>query len=197
MTPFGSPVVPEVNGRYITWFASLLTGVGAAEPVTSPNGIAVASAGATRKHPAQEVATRQLCEEVMPIGVGPVTRLGDQRGGAHPFDQPNDFADRMVAVQRRTADIAVARAGEQGNGGLYSARQPNRDALAWPDAAAGEVGGQPVGGIDQRGIGQPPITVAYRKGARRRPRLPSGEAIDRLVAPKTGGGIGRQPRRVQ
>jgi hypothetical protein len=32
MTPFGSPVVPEVNGKYITWFASLLAGAWMAVP---------------------------------------------------------------------------------------------------------------------------------------------------------------------
>jgi hypothetical protein len=47
ITPFGSPVVPEVKGRYITWLASPLGSVSSAGPGNSPN--SAPSAGPTRQ----------------------------------------------------------------------------------------------------------------------------------------------------
>jgi len=147
--------------------------------------------------PAQEVAIRELCKQVIPVGVGAVAGLGDQHSGAHAVHQGNNFADRVVAMQRRAADIAIARAGEQRDGSLRAARQPHSNTLPGWDATAGEARGQPVSGLHQRGVGEPPMTVAQRKRIRCRPRLPGGETINRLVAPNTGGGIGSDHRWVQ
>ena len=89
----------------------------------------------------------------MPVGIGAVTGFGDQRGGAHAVDQGDDLANRMAAMQRRAADIAVARAGEQHDGGLHPARQPHGDTLAGPYAVAGQARGHPVSGVHQLGVG--------------------------------------------
>jgi len=48
--------------------------------------------------PVQEVAIRELREQVMPVGVGAVAGFGDQRRGAHAVYQGNDFADRVIAM---------------------------------------------------------------------------------------------------
>jgi hypothetical protein len=44
-----------------------------------------------------------------------------------------------------------SRAGEQSDRGLDPTRQPNSDAMTGPDAVAGEVRRQPVGGSSQPG----------------------------------------------
>ena len=72
---------------------------------------------------------RPIREDVVPVGIGAVAGLGDQRRGAHAVDQRDDLANRVVAMQRRAADIAVARTGEQRDRGLDPARQPHRDAI--------------------------------------------------------------------
>ena len=67
----------------------------------------------------------------------------------HALQQLDHLADGVVAMQRRAADRAVARAGEQRDHALDPARQPHRNALAGLDAAPREIGGQRIGGVDQ------------------------------------------------
>ncbi len=84
----------------------------------------------------------------MPAGIGAVTRLGDQPGGAHAVDQRQHFVDGMAAMERGATDIAIARAGDQRDRSLDPARQPHRDALPGSQALAREARGEPVGGAD-------------------------------------------------
>ena len=175
-TPFGAPVVPEVKARYVIWFGSSLgrpverrsRQIGE-RPLRRPARPARRSAG-NRGRPAR----RKIV--VGPVGIGAVAGLRDQRGGAHPVDQRDDLVDRVVAVQRRAADIAVARAGQQRDRGLDPARQPYRDALAGPHAVARKTGREPVGGGDQRRVAQPAMPVADREGVGRLRALPRRRA---------------------
>ncbi len=87
----------------------------------------------------RQVAKRR--KDVAAIGIGAVARLGDQRRGAGAREQADDVADRVITVQRRAADIAGARAGEQRDHGLDAAGQPDGDALTRPHAARREIVG--------------------------------------------------------
>ena len=133
--PSASPVVPEVKARYMIWFGSPLGGLSSAGPGRSANG--ASSAGPTRKAQRRKSRSASVGEDVVGrLGIGAVAGLRDHRGGAHPVDQRDDLLDRVVAVQRRAADIAVARTGQQRDRGLDPARQPHRDALAGPHSVA-------------------------------------------------------------
>ena len=89
ITPFGSPVVPEVNGRYITWFASLLTGLCTAGPVTSPNGVAVVPHDRMTVEPAAMLrhldsaglSKYDMPEFILPLEEMPLTASGKVRKG--------------------------------------------------------------------------------------------------------------------
>src|SRR5438067_13548762 len=106
-TPFGSPVVPEVKGRYD------LIGV-AARPGLEPRAGQIGERRSVDRpgtpETADEIAAGEFGENVMPVGIGAVTGLREQCRGMHAVDQRSDVADRVVAMQGRTADITVARA---------------------------------------------------------------------------------------
>ena len=115
---------------------------------------------------AQKVAVGEFGEDVVPVGIGAIARLGDQRGGAHAVDQRHHLADGMAAVQGRAADIGVARAGD-------AARSRSR-----PGSAATPRRAAPGGGPARRGsrpAGRPPRPAPDRSGGgggrapRRRP----------------------------
>ena len=89
ITPFGSPVVPEVKGRYITWLASPL-GVDF-ERRSGQIAERRRVGGPTAPGAAQEIAVGELGEDVVPVGIGAVAGLRDQRGGAHAVDQRDDL----------------------------------------------------------------------------------------------------------
>ena len=59
-----------------------------------------------------EVAARQFPEDVASVGIGAVGGLGDQRRAAHALGKRYDLANSVIAVQRRAANIAVARTRE-------------------------------------------------------------------------------------
>jgi hypothetical protein len=145
----------------------------------------------------QEVARAQCGKDVVTIGIGTVARLSNQCCGADAVDQRSDLADRMAAMQGRAADIAAARAGDQRDRCLDPARQPDGDAVTGADAVAGEMRPQPVGGRNQLGIVEPAVAVAYCESPRGRLRVPLSQMVDRLVAPKTGRGIGGNDRCLQ
>ena len=88
----------------------------------------------------------------MAVGVGAVAKLRYQCRGAHLVNQRDDLVNRVIAMQRRAADVAVAGAGEQRDRGLDPARQPYGDTITRAYAVAGEVRCQPVRGSDQLGI---------------------------------------------
>ena len=106
----------------------------------------------------------QSGDQVTFARVGAVAVLHDQRRRAGPLQQLDHLADGVVAMQRRAADRAVARAGEQRHHALDPARQPHRDALARLDAAPRQIRRQRIGGVDKLAIGD----AAERGRARQR-----------------------------
>jgi hypothetical protein len=72
--------------------------------------------------------------------------LSDQRRGVHAADQRGNLPNRVVTMQGRAADVAVARAGEQHDRGLDPARQPHGDAMTRADAVVRKMRREPVRG---------------------------------------------------
>ncbi len=64
------------------------------------------------------------------LGVGAITGLGEERRRVGALKEADDLGDGVVLVQRRVADIAVARAGEENDYRLDPVGQPHRNALA-------------------------------------------------------------------
>ena len=78
-------------------------------------------------------------------------------------------------MQRRRADVAVARAGEQRDDRFNAARQPDRNALALFQPAREKIGGERIGTLDQLLVADAAEAVAHREGIRRAVGVPSGE----------------------
>ena len=95
----------------------------------------------------------------------------------------------MVAMQRRAAHVAVARASEHGDSDFDAALQPDGDALAGADAARRHLGGKAVGGIDQLAIGEAAELVAHGKRAGGAQRMFRRLHVDRAVAPMASSGV--------
>ena len=60
----------------------------------------------------------------------------------------------MAAVKRRTEHIALARTGEKEDGDLDAARRPAGDPVAGAEAVSSQVGGEPIGKLQQIVIGE-------------------------------------------
>ena len=77
----------------------------------------------------------------------------------------------MIALQAGGTDVAVARASEDGNGGLDSARQPNSDPVTRLQSVSPEIARQSIGGLDELLVGKTPETISngpgFRSGGRR------------------------------
>ena len=73
---------------------------------------------------------RRPVEQVVPVGVGAVAGFRHQGRGAHALEQRDDVGNRMVAVQRGAADVAVARASDQRD--PVSSRLGSQTATRWP-----------------------------------------------------------------
>ncbi len=131
----------------------------------------------------------QCGDQVALARVSAVAVLHDQRGRAGPLQQFDDLANRVVAMQRRAADRAVARAGEQRHHSLDPARQPHRDALARLDTAPRQIRRQRIGGVDKLAIGDAADAVPDGKGIRRALGVAFGQRIDRVAAPVARGGV--------
>jgi len=89
-------------------------------------------------------------------------------------------------MQRWAAEIAIARAGQQGHGGLNSAGQPHRCSLAPTNASGFEIGRQPVGGGHHLPVGDPTMPVTQREAIRRARGVPRRQGVDRIRPPMTG-----------
>src|SRR5712671_5637610 len=129
----------------------------------------------------------ELGEDIASVGVRAVAGLPDEGSGAGAPQQLEDLGARVVAMKRRAAHIAVARAGEQRDHAFHPARQPNRHALARPDAARREIRRQHVHDGGQRPIAEAPEAIAQGEFLRRATRVVAHERIDRVVAPVARG----------
>ena len=147
--------------------------------------------------PVNEIAIGKLLEEVMPVGNGAKTGIGDYRSGPHPVHQSDNLGSGVVPVQRRAAHIAVARTGEERDRSLDPARQPDRDTLTRANAARCQAGCEASGGLDQLRIGQPAMTVAHGEAVWCRPCMPRRNGVERFVAPIPGSRVRSQRLRVQ
>ena len=54
------------------------------------------------------VARLERGENIAPVGVSAVPRLREDSRGPHPVDQRQYLDDRVIAMQRRTADVPIA-----------------------------------------------------------------------------------------
>jgi hypothetical protein len=96
----------------------------------------------------------------------------------------HDFGDGVVAMQRRAAHIALARAGDERDRGLDRAGQPHRDAIAGAQSAAGEIAGERIGRHHQLAIAEPPAAVAQCRPRRCLGGVAAGERVDRVLPPE-------------
>ncbi len=156
--------------------------------IQTEKGVAVGQ-GFERRHPidvAQAFESRQSRPDIPPLRIRPVSRLQDKRRGRHAAQEIKDLLDRVIALQARRANIAVSGAGENRDGGLDAARQPDRDPVARLQPVAGQVIREPVGGLHEGAIGKASQPVAHGLAPRRR-RRPSGrQVVNRLGAPMAG-----------
>ena len=162
--------------------------------VVGRRGIEGEPAAGKRRHVARAVRERidapqrrQGCRGGKDVGdarIGPVAGLGKKGRGADPRQQRDDLADRVVLVQRRIADVAVARAGEQDRHGLDPVRQPDRNPLAAFDAGLFEIGGNRVDQRTELAPVEPPLPIAHResRGPLRRPI--TQQRIERITPPQ-------------
>src|SRR5690348_11553887 len=102
----------------------------------------------------------ELGKDIAPVRIRPIAALPDEGGGARAAQELEDLGRGVVAMERRAAHVAVARAGEQRHHALDPARQPDRDALTGLEAARRKVRGERIGGIAQAGIIDAPEAVA-------------------------------------
>jgi hypothetical protein len=114
----------------------------------------------------------------MAVGVGAVAMLRYQCRGAHLVNQRDDLANRVIAMQRRAADIAVTGAGEQRDRGLYPARQPYGDTITRAHAVAGEVRCEPVRGKIRWASEAPPGARCTAPPSQTAPRIPVARPSD-------------------
>ncbi len=89
-------------------------------------------------------------------------------------------------MERRTADIAVAAAGEQGDDGFGPARQPDCDTLAGDDALIGQVAGKSVHLRQQFAIAEVALRAADRDAIGRAFGVGLRQRVDGVIAPEAG-----------
>ena len=124
-------------------------------------------------------------ENVVLVGIRPVSRLPEERHRTGALQKRNDLAARVVAMERRVAHIAHARARQKDERRFHSAGKPDRNTI--PRANAGLVqvlgdGINPMQSITER---QPTVGVSKRETLGRRLGPSAQQHVERVSLPIT------------
>ncbi len=126
-----------------------------------------------------------------------VFSLRDERRGARALEELHDLGDGVVLVQRRVADVAVPRAGEQRHHALGARGQPHGDALAAPHAGPVQARGQRVDPGEQLAPAEAQARVAQRVRPRSLGGVPLQQRVEGVLAPRARGVMARRLLRVE
>src|SRR5215470_5797836 len=128
-----------------------------------------------------------LGKDVMAVGIGTITALGDECRSAYAPQQLDNFTDCVVTVHRRAANGAAARACQKYDGTFGAVRQPDADALALLHAAPREVCRQCIGHANELAVRDAAKPLANRELVGSVLCMRAHERVDRIIAPKPGG----------
>ncbi len=151
--------------------------------IGSGEGQGLGMRSADRVHHLHEIQLARLRRDVVAARVRPIAGLHHQRRGAAALEQHDDLGDGVVLVQRRRADVAVARTGEQGDHAFGAGGQPHGDALPGAHARAMQVLGHRIDPRQQPGPGEAHAGIPQGEGVRPLRGVTREQRMERVAAP--------------